>query len=211
MIFVKLLCLAGKCNADGMIYISPQIPLNEENLATLFARPVNTIRLALVTFQKLGMIEIIEGCGIRIVNWEKHQNIKGITRARELKSLRDERYRAKQKRLLSAPSEEQIALPDPFAGCTPEVVEKWRPAFDALTATGKLPALMIEHLALVDREYSHARLAENYIEIVTEAKGVAGSVGATLPWLRKAVSALERRVEQRDTTPTTTASGERQF
>ena len=59
-----------------------------------------------------------------------------------------------------------------------------------------MSALRGEHLALVDRDFPRAELAENIGEIVAEVNGVAGTVGDTLKWLRKAVGALERRQEQ---------------
>ena len=199
VIWIKLLCLAGKCDREGEIIVAPNVPMNDATLIQQFNRPLNVIRAALAEFIKLGMVALVEGRGLKIVEWEREHYVAGLQRAKEQARLRQQKRRAKPKLLPSAPADRESApSPDPFAGCIPETVEKWSPAFDALTATGKLPALMIEHLALVDREHLHARLVENYGEIVTEAKGVTGTVGATLPWLRKAVSSLERRAEQRN-------------
>ena len=47
-------------------------------LATLFNRPIATVRLALQTFQQFGMIEITDDQYICISNWEKHQNVDGL-------------------------------------------------------------------------------------------------------------------------------------
>src|SRR3990172_2073494 len=73
IIWIKLLCQAGKVNADGYIFLSRDIPFSDDNLATLFGRPVNTIRLALATFQRLLMISIDESGVIFLPKWSKYQ------------------------------------------------------------------------------------------------------------------------------------------
>ena len=50
-------------------------------LATLFNRPIATVRLALQTFQQFGMIEITDDQYICISNWEKHQNVDGLEKS----------------------------------------------------------------------------------------------------------------------------------
>ena len=56
-IWVKLLTLSGKYNEQGYIMLSENLPYNEEMLANEFSRPINSIRLAIQTFETLGMIE----------------------------------------------------------------------------------------------------------------------------------------------------------
>lgn len=97
-IWVKLLTLAGKYNEQGFIMLSENLPYNEEMLANEFNRPLNSVRLALQTFEKLGMIEQTQGV-IKISNWEKHQNIEGLDKIREQNRLRKQRQRDKQKLL----------------------------------------------------------------------------------------------------------------
>jgi len=60
IIWVKLICLAGKMNLGGYIYLAEDIPLTDEQLATILKRPLNTIRLALDTFRNLKMINLNE-------------------------------------------------------------------------------------------------------------------------------------------------------
>lgn len=105
IIWVKLLSQAGKANANGYIYLSENIPYTDEMLATVFGRPLNTIRLALETFKAFGMIEIDEENFISIANWEKHQNIEGLDRIREQNRLRKQRQRQRQKEKLSQKKE----------------------------------------------------------------------------------------------------------
>ena len=99
IIWVKLLCQAGKVNANGYIFLSEHLPFTDENLSTIFNRPLNTIRLALTTFEKLGMIQIDNNGVIFLPNWPKHQNIAGMERIREQTRERVARHREKQRLL----------------------------------------------------------------------------------------------------------------
>ena len=54
--WLKLLCLAGKQNNCGVFLINEKIPYTEEMLATIFRRPLNTVKLALQTFANFVMI-----------------------------------------------------------------------------------------------------------------------------------------------------------
>ena len=94
----KLLCLAGKQNNCGVMMLNDRIAYTDEMLATVFRRPLQTVRLALQTFEQFGMIEIIQGV-ITIPNWGKHQNIEGIEKVREQTKDRVQRYRDRQRLL----------------------------------------------------------------------------------------------------------------
>lgn len=98
VIWVKLLAAAGKANSNGYIMLTESIPMNEEEMATIFNRPLNTVRLALQTFKRYGMIEV-DNEAVRIKNWETHQNIDGMERVREQNRLRKQKQREKQKTL----------------------------------------------------------------------------------------------------------------
>lgn len=99
VIWLKLLCLAGNVNEQGLIYFTKEIPYTEEMMATEFNRPVNTVRLALKTFEEFQMIEIIDNI-IMVSNWEKYQNIEGMDKVREQTRRRVAKHREKQKLLL---------------------------------------------------------------------------------------------------------------
>jgi predicted phage replisome organizer len=101
VIWFKLLCLAGKTNNGGVLMLSDKIPYTEEMLATIFRRPINTVRLALRVFEKYGMIEIIDNV-ITIPNWEKHQSIDQLEKIRTQTRLRVQKYRNKQKLLCNS-------------------------------------------------------------------------------------------------------------
>ena len=100
VIWFKLLCLAGKQNNNGVFLINDRIPYTDKMLATIFRRKEPVVQLALQTFEQFGMIETVDGV-ITIPNWEKHQNIEGLDKAREQNRLRNIKYRERQKQLIA--------------------------------------------------------------------------------------------------------------
>lgn len=104
VIWFKLLCMAGKQNNSGVFMLNDKIAYTDEMLATVFRRPLNTVRLALKTFETYGMIEIVDNV-ITIPNWEKHQSLDELERKKELNRKRVAAYREKQKLLASGESE----------------------------------------------------------------------------------------------------------
>ncbi|MBO7695661.1 MAG: phage replisome organizer N-terminal domain-containing protein [Methanobrevibacter sp.] len=103
VIWFKLLTLAGKCNNNGILMLNDSIPYTEEMLATIFRRPLNTVRLALETFEKFGMIVTLHDT-ITIPNWEKHQQVESLDKIREKTNKRVRAYRERQKMLLEGNS-----------------------------------------------------------------------------------------------------------
>jgi predicted phage replisome organizer len=98
VIWFKLLCLAGNINESGLIVLTKDIAYTDEMLATEFRKPLNTIRLALKTFESFGMVELVDNI-YHISNWERYQNIEGLEKIREQTRLRVEKHREKQKAL----------------------------------------------------------------------------------------------------------------
>lgn len=97
VVWFKLLCLAGKQNNSGVFQMG-QMPYTDEMFATIFRRPINTVRLALKTFEQFGMIEIISNT-VTIPNWGKHQNIDQIEARNAYMKTYMREYREKQKRI----------------------------------------------------------------------------------------------------------------
>lgn len=98
VIWFKLLCMAGKQNNSGVFMLNDKIAYTDEMLATVFRRPLNTVRLALKTFEAYGMIEIVDNV-VTIPNWEKHQSLDALEKAREKNRKKVAAYREKQKLL----------------------------------------------------------------------------------------------------------------
>lgn len=99
VIWIRLLVLAGKTNDDGLIYIQRNMPYTDEMLATLFGKPVNTVRLALTTLESFNMIDLGKDGLISIANWSKHQNIEGLEKIREQNRIRAKRHYENKKEL----------------------------------------------------------------------------------------------------------------
>lgn len=104
VIWFKMLCLAGKQNNGGLLMLNDKIPYTDEMLATIFRRPVNTVRLALDTFEKFGMIEIINNT-IFIPKWDKHQSLEKLEKIREQTRKRVAKHAAKKKALAQGSAE----------------------------------------------------------------------------------------------------------
>ncbi len=100
VIWFKLLVLAGKQNNHGVIMMSDRIAYTDEMLASIFRRPLSTVRLALGIFEQYGMIEIIEGV-ITIPNWEKHQSLDQLEQRREYMKNYMKKKRQEQKNLIT--------------------------------------------------------------------------------------------------------------
>lgn len=106
--WIKLLTLAGKSNMGGHIMLTESIPYTVDMLAHKFKRSLSTVKMAMETFVRLGMITMEDGTPIYINNWEKHQNIDGMERVREQNRLRKQQER-ERKKLLGAPSSDDVS------------------------------------------------------------------------------------------------------
>lgn len=96
VIWIKLLTYAGRTNANGFILINEDIALTIEEMAIIFNRQLNIVRLALEAFKRYGMISMHNDI-VRIKNWEVHQNIEGMERAKQLNAERNRKYRERKK------------------------------------------------------------------------------------------------------------------
>jgi predicted phage replisome organizer len=75
-VWTRLLALAGKVNLNGELYMSKNIPYTIETLAIEFNREAAQIILALDTFIRLEMVELMADGVYVVKNFVKHQNIK---------------------------------------------------------------------------------------------------------------------------------------
>ena len=100
-IWIRLLTMAGRCNAGGYIFLTEKIPYTDDNLASRFKMNLNVVRLALETLSRLEMIDI-DNRGIRLVNWDKYQNVDRLDKLREYDR---DRKRMKRNETKQIPSE----------------------------------------------------------------------------------------------------------
>ncbi len=103
LIWVMLLTMAGRCNANGMIFLTENIPYTPKMLADELDFEENTVQLALNALERLNMVVTDKGF-FTIAGWEEYQNIEGMEKIRESKRLSQARWRAKQKALAEAPT-----------------------------------------------------------------------------------------------------------
>lgn len=96
VIWFKLLILAGKQNNNGVFLMNERIPYTDEMLATIFRRDINIVRLALKTFERFGMLELVDNV-ITIPNWNKHQQLDSYEKKKQQDRERQKARRAEQK------------------------------------------------------------------------------------------------------------------
>lgn len=108
LIWVMLLAKAGKCNSNGFIFLTENIPYTKEMLASEFGFELNTITLALGALQRLNMIETKEET-LLITGWEEHQNVDGLDRIRKQNRKRQAKFRSKQKALLGKNEDNNVS------------------------------------------------------------------------------------------------------
>lgn len=96
VIWVSLITLAGKSNANGYLLVNQDLPYTDEMLSTIFRKPISIVRLALSAFENYGMIERTSGA-IYLVNFEKHQNLDKLNDLREYNRIKQKEHREKLK------------------------------------------------------------------------------------------------------------------
>ena len=98
VLWVKLLCLAGKINNGGVFVMGDSIVYTEEMLSTVLRRPLRAVRRALEVFTQLDMVRRVDGV-LTLPNWSRYQNLDALEKRRDYMRdyMRD--YRRRQKRL----------------------------------------------------------------------------------------------------------------
>ena len=100
VIWLKLLCFAGKTDNDGVFRLNKEIPYNAEMLAGIFNRKPSTVRTALDVFQKFGMVTIIDDA-YALPNWPKYQSDSdALAKSQEKNRLRQKKWYDKHKKQL---------------------------------------------------------------------------------------------------------------
>lgn len=96
IIWIKLICLAGKLNNSGVFTFKNGLPYTEKMLATIFRREEEIVSIALKTFKNFGMTQIVNGV-ITISSWGKHQSVDKIEANKAYMRDYMKKYRNKQK------------------------------------------------------------------------------------------------------------------
>ena len=95
----KIKIIQAMPEGDGLVVVEDEFPYTDEMLSIIFGKPLQTVKLALATFEKFRMIENTTK-GIYVTNFEKHQNIDGMDKIREQNRIRKQRERERKNALL---------------------------------------------------------------------------------------------------------------
>lgn len=109
-LWLRLLCLAGRANDNGMVYVTEGVAYTPDILAAMTGKDVEVITEALELFRKLNMIAVDDGGYIEILGWQKHQNIEGLAKIRTQTKERVKRYREKKKNQSNADVLDDVTL-----------------------------------------------------------------------------------------------------
>ena len=96
LLWVLLLTSAGRCNDNGLVYLSESIPYTARLLASELGFSEKVAEAALDLFKQLGMIDLNSGF-ISIVGWDEHQSIDELEKRRASDRDRQQKHREKQK------------------------------------------------------------------------------------------------------------------
>ena len=100
LIWIMLLTLAGRCNANGAIFIREGLPYNVNGLAYDLRVDEDILTYSLMALQDNGMIEILSDLPLAdmvVVNWEKYQSTERLAEIREQSKLRKRKERERKK------------------------------------------------------------------------------------------------------------------
>nr|DAP79956.1 MAG TPA: replisome organizer [Caudoviricetes sp.] len=96
IVWIKLLCLAGKMNNNGVFALSNGLAYTDKMLAAVLKCKISTVKTALQAFEQFGMIEVIDGV-ITIPNWNKHQSLDSYEKKKERDKMYQRGRREEQK------------------------------------------------------------------------------------------------------------------
>ena len=185
VIWFKLLVLAGKINDNGMVYFTEDIPYTEDMLSVEFGKPIQTVRLAINTFVRFGMIEVTDDV-FKLSGWEKYQNVDGLERIREQNRERKRRQRERQK-ALPKPKEEKPINP----------MQRLFEGFDITEAQVELLIKKLKectsHMTCCDKEMDYWRLYDEMSDLVTLAKERAAKepIRDLYAWMKSVIATTD--------------------
>lgn len=121
VVWFKLICLAGKSNCNGFLMMTDKIAYTEEMLSSIFSRDIKLIHMAIDTFQRLDMIEVIDN-RLYISNWEKHQNAERLAEIKKHNRIRQARFR--EKKQLTNNDSNAKSVTQPLLGSYSNAIDK---------------------------------------------------------------------------------------
>lgn len=112
LIWVMLLTLAGRCNSNGLIFLTENIPYTSKMLADELDFEESTVQLAIQALEQLGMVTPTGDGFIAVTGWEEHQNVDRLAEIREYSRLAKQRSREKQKLLTDVKDKSRTDVKD---------------------------------------------------------------------------------------------------
>ena len=109
LVWIKLLCLAGKCNEGGLLMVTRELPYTDEMLAKRFDMEIGQVQRALDIFQRAGMIDVIENIYM-VSNWSKYQNTQSLEEYKRQNRERQRKFREKKKQELLEDRERNVTV-----------------------------------------------------------------------------------------------------
>ena len=109
LVWLKLLCLAGKCNEGGLLMVTRELPYTDEMLAKRFDMEIGQVQRALDIFQRAGMIDVIENIYM-VSNWAKYQSTQSLEEYKKQNRERQQRFRDKKKQELLEDKERNVTV-----------------------------------------------------------------------------------------------------
>ena len=110
LIWVMLLTMAGRCNANGMIFLTENIPYTTKMLADELGFEENTVKLALEVLKRMKMISVDETT-FSVIRWEDYQNVDGMDKIREQNRIRQQKRRDRKKQLMIEDKKNDVSVP----------------------------------------------------------------------------------------------------
>jgi predicted phage replisome organizer len=161
VIWMRILTLAGKCNAGGFILLTENIPYTMEMLAHKTRKPINTVKMALEVLTRLEMLSQDDQGRFFVTSWAEEQNVDALNRLRENGKNRVARHRENKKLTCNVTSNvtetenEQKTEPSNVTVTPLDIdieLDKERDTFivptDGGTADGKRKKYTLEHIKL---------------------------------------------------------------
>lgn len=102
IIYVRMLMLAGRSNADGLLLLHESLPYDVTTLSAVLRRSVPVVQFALATLERFKFIEMVDNV-IAITAWNQLQatgELAKIADRREKDKIRKREERAEKKKLL---------------------------------------------------------------------------------------------------------------
>ena len=185
LIWVMLLTMAGRCNSNGMIFLTENIPYTPKMLADELDFEENTVQLALKSLEQFNMI-VTDGRYLTIAGWEEYQNIEGMDRIREQNRIRKQRQRANQK-LLEGERDSHVTVTQCHASDKEEEKDKEIESDkEELYKVGRSKKKVVKH---AHGEFKNVLLTKN------EYENLANSFGVQMR--DKAITFLDEYIEEK--------------